>query len=75
MLDLLEENEKQSGFYLKGWALTETSGQLFLNQLNKNLAKWHYRISDQQFKRGQGRVQTEGYILEVWLTHSGDQKG
>ncbi len=78
MLDQLEEKEKQAGFFLKGWALSETSAQLFLNRLNKNLERWQYRIVGPQFHRGQGRLKLEGYTLETWLlpiTPAEEKKG
>ena len=67
LLDLLEENQRQSGFHLTGWALTDTAGQLFINRLNRALAEWNYRVADSQVRSGRGRLAAQGYSLEIWL--------
>lgn len=67
VVDMLEEHEDRSGFYLQAWSLEDTEGQLFVNRLNENLAPWHYEIENMQLERGKGRLAVEGFVLKIWI--------
>jgi hypothetical protein len=63
-LDLLEESDDRSGFYLEGWAFRDTAGQIFADQLNDKLAPWNYKVADWQLSRSKRRFGIEGFILK-----------
>jgi hypothetical protein len=65
-IDRLEENDDRSGFNIEGWANRDTEGQLFGNQLNEELAPWHYKVGDIRLSRS-NRQGSEGFTLKVQL--------
>jgi hypothetical protein len=67
VLDFLEEKGDRSGFYMEGWSLRDTDGQLFAKRLNETLARWGYKVGDVQLARGAGRLKIDGFILKLWL--------
>lgn len=67
VLELLEENNDRSGFYLEGWALTDTEGQRFGNQLNEALVPLGYKVADIRQSRGARRAGVEGFIFKMRL--------
>jgi hypothetical protein len=67
VLDFLEERGDRSGFYMEGWALRDTDGQLFAKRLNEKLAQWGYMVGDVDLSRGGGRLKIDGFILKLWL--------
>ncbi|MDP0494991.1 MAG: hypothetical protein Q7Q73_02165 [Verrucomicrobiota bacterium JB024] len=75
MVDLLEENDGRTGFYMEGWALEDTSAQLFGSLLSENLAQWHYKVGDIRLTRGKGRFGDDGYVFKIQLTRTTGKKG
>ncbi len=70
LLDSLEESADRKGFYLAGWALTDTDGQQFANTLNEQLQPWKFRVRDVKLIRAKGRLGLDGYQLSIWLTQA-----
>lgn len=67
VLDLLEEYEDRSGFYLQGWALKDTEGQLFATRLNENLHRWNYKVENIKLEKSTGRTGLDGFTLKIWI--------
>ncbi|WP_309386446.1 hypothetical protein [Cerasicoccus frondis] len=65
VVDVLEENDERSGFYLEGWARRDAEGQLFGNLLNQKLGPWNYKVADVRLSRGLSRSGEDGYVLKV----------
>ena len=66
-LDIIDEDEDRAGFYLEGWALTESEAQRFGDRLNKALANWQYKVKELQTTLGKGRYGIDGFILKIRL--------
>lgn len=67
LVDLLEESNDRQGFYLEGWTVNDTQGQLFINQLNTQLAQWKYKVEEVQLVKGKGPFDMDGFFLKIWL--------
>lgn len=75
ILELLEENQNRSGFYIKGWAIRDTEGQLFGDRLNKVLETWNYKVADNQLERGRGKLGIKGFNFRMWLVKTEGKAG
>ncbi len=75
MIDSLEENRDSKGFYLEGWAVSDTQGQLFVGQLNRELAAWKYKVEEVQLVKGKGPFQMNGFFIKIWLVKTGQAGG
>lgn len=67
VLDLLEEDSDRRGFYMEGWALHDTKGQIFVNDLGEALSAWKYKIEEVKVDKGAGRYGLDGFRMKVWL--------
>lgn len=66
-LDVIEEDKDRDGFYLEGWAFSNTEAQKFGKNLTDSLEKWAYKVSDLEIRRGENRHGDLGYIFKVRL--------
>jgi len=73
VLDLVEERDDGQGFYLEGWAIKDTAGQLFVSRLNETLAPWRYKVGEIQLVRGKGRLKIDGSVLKIWLVKTAEE--
>lgn len=62
-------------YYISAWALTNTAGQLFVNNLGRHLALWDLRVQDYRINTGTNRFKALGYEVEVWLKTSAKSDG
>jgi hypothetical protein len=67
LIDTVKEAEDRSGILLKGLTLTDTDGQIFVNRLNIQLKAWNYKVAGVNLNRGKGRVDINGYVLQIKL--------
>ncbi|PHR27257.1 MAG: hypothetical protein COA36_09730 [Desulfotalea sp.] len=75
VLKMLEEAEDRSGFYLEGWALKDTEGQLFTKALSENLKKWNYKLSNISLSRGKSKQGLDGFVLKLNMVTTLPLKG
>ncbi len=62
-------------YYISAWALTNTAGQLFVNNLGRHLTLWNLRVQDYRIRTGTNRFKALGYEVEVWLKTSAKPGG
>ncbi|MEM7173105.1 MAG: hypothetical protein AAF530_23280, partial [Pseudomonadota bacterium] len=68
VLDSLEEKKGSlENFTLAGWALSDTSGQLFISKLDRNLENLNLTVAEERLRRGRNRLNLDGFILELQI--------
>lgn len=72
VLDLLEEDADRVGFYIEGWALHDTQGQVFVNTLGSGLAPLKYKVEEVKVEKGTGRYGLDGFHMKIWLRKTED---
>ncbi|MDZ7753599.1 MAG: hypothetical protein U5S82_18630 [Gammaproteobacteria bacterium] len=76
MLDRFVHDRKDDTlYYVSAWALTNTAGQLFINNLGRHLQPWGLRVQDHRISTGTNRFNGRGYEIEVWLQQARQQGG
>lgn len=64
---MIEDRAKTNTFILAGWALTDTSAQLFVNNLNSNLARWGLMVVDDAVIRQSNAYGVDGYMVTLMI--------
>ncbi len=62
---LVEDRAETNHFALVGWAMTDTAGQLFINNLNQNLSRWGLRIVNEAVIRQTNAYGVDGYSVTL----------
>lgn len=66
VIDSLQEaNNKLGYFTLEAWALNNTSAQLFVTKLNRELAEWDLSVVDENISSARGRLGLSGYAVSL----------
>ncbi len=66
VLDSIEERKGTiENFTLAGWALSDTSGQLFISKLDRNLEALGLTVAEEKLRRGRSRLEMDGFVLEL----------
>jgi len=64
---IIEDRAKTNHFLLSGWALTDTSAQLFVNNLNSSLSRWELMVIDDAVIRQSNTFGVAGYMLTLMI--------
>ena len=64
---IVEDRGKTNHFLLAGWALTDTSAQLFVNNLNSSLARWELMVIDDAVIRQSNAYGVAGYTVTLQI--------
>ncbi len=67
LLDSVRENSGRRGFFISGWAATDTVGQKYLTDLNLALTPLGYRVEGGERREGMNDFTMKGYILEIQI--------
>ena len=68
VIDSINESADAVGnFTIAGWALTDTSAQLFTNRLDRTLESLELTVTDQRLRRAVGRFGLDGYSIDLRL--------
>ena len=68
VVDAINESADAAGFFkVEAWSLTDTSAQLFTNQLDRALQDLGLTVTDRSLRRATGRLGLDGYSMEMRL--------
>ncbi len=69
----ISENYSSTGIYqVSGWALTDTSAQLFMNRLDRNVERWQLNVVDESVARANGPMDLDGYRIQLRIVPQGE---